>query len=67
MDINFGCFYRFEDSGRVFKCVGMCSPFDDNDGVDFVLVSEVKSNGNFGVLAYIPVEDFLMQFEQLGN
>ena len=42
MDINFGCFYRFGDSPRVFKCVGMCAPFDGNDGVDFVLVSEVK-------------------------
>ena len=67
MDINFGCFYRFEDSSRVFKCVGMCSSFDDNDGVDFVLVSEVKPNGNSGVLTYIPIEDFLEQFEQLGN
>lgn len=67
MDINFGCFYRFEDSDRVFKCVGMCSSFDDNDGVDFVLVSEVKSNGNSGVLTYIPIEDFLERFEQLGN
>ena len=68
MDINFGCFYRFEDSPRVFKCVGMCSSFDnDNDGVDFVLVSEVKSNGNSGVLTYIPIEDFLWRFEQLGN
>ena len=67
MDINFGCFYRFEDSHRVFKCVGMCSPFDNNDGVDFVLVSEVKSNGNSGVLTYIPIEDFLERFEQLGN
>ena len=67
MDINFGCFYRFEDSSRVFKCVGMCSPFDDNDGVDFVLVSDVKSNGNSGVLTYIPIEDFLERFEQLGN
>lgn len=67
MDINFGCFYRLEDSPRVFKCVGMCSPFDDNDGVDFVLVSEVKPNGNSGILTYIPIEDFLEQFEQLGN
>ena len=67
MDINFGCFYRFEDSPRVFKCVGMCSSFDDNDGVDFVLVSEVKPNGNSGVLTYIPIEDFLERFEQLGN
>lgn len=67
MDINFGCFYRFEDSLRVFKCVGMCSSFDDNDGEDFVLVSEVKSNGNSGILTYIPIEDFLEQFEQLGN
>lgn len=67
MDINFGCFYRFEDSARVFKCVGMCSSFDDNDGVDFVLISEVKPNGDSGVLTYLPVEDFLMQFEQLGN
>ena len=67
MDINFDCFYRFEDSPRVFKCVGMCSSFDDNDGVDFVLVSEVKSNGNSGVLTYIPIEDFLWRFEQLGN
>ena len=67
MDINFGCFYRFEGSPRVFKCVGMCSSFDDNDGVDFVLVSEVKSNGNSGVLTYIPIEDFLELFEQLGN
>ena len=67
MDINFGCFYRFEDSGRVFKCVGMCVPFNADDGLDFVLVSEVKPNGNSGILTYIPIEDFLMQFEQLGN
>lgn len=65
MDINFGCFYRFEGSSRVFKCVGMCVPFDD--GLDFVLVSEVEPNGNSGILTYVPVEDFLEQFEQLGN
>ena len=68
MDINFGCFYRFEDSPRVFKCVGMCVPFNAaDDGPDFVLVSEVKPNGNSGILTYIPIEDFLEQFEQLGN
>ena len=67
MDINFGCFYRFEDSTLVFKCVCMCSSFNDNDGVDFILVSEVKPNGNSGILTYIPIEDFLEQFEQLGN
>ena len=39
----------------------------DGDGVDFVLVSEVKPNGNSGVLTYIPIEDFLERFEQLGN
>ena len=67
MDINFGCFYRFEDSPRVFKCVGMCAPFDLIDGEDFVLVSEVRPNGDSGILTYLPVEDFLEQFEQLGN
>ena len=68
MDINFGCFYRLEDSpSRVFKCVGMCVPFNADDGLDFVLVSEVKPNGNSGILTYIPIEDFLEQFEQLGN
>lgn len=68
MDINFGCFYRLEDSpSRVFKCVGMCTPFDAIDGEDFVLISEVKPNGNSGLLTYLPVEDFLEQFEQLGN
>ena len=68
MDINFGCFYRLEDSpSRVFKCVGMCVPFNADDGLDVILVSEVKPNGNSGILTYIPVEDFLMQFEQLGN
>lgn len=67
MDINFGCFYRFGDSPRVFKCVGMCAPFDFVGGKDFVLVSEVKPNGNSGILTYIPIEDFLEQFEQLGN
>ena len=68
MDINFGCFYRLEDSpSRVFKCVGMCVPFNADDGLDFVLVSEVKPNGNSGILTYIPIEDFLERFEQLGN
>ena len=67
MDINFGCFYRLEDSpSRVFKCVGMFSPYGATDGEDLVLVSEVKPNGD-SVLTYIPIEDFLEQFEQLGN
>lgn len=68
MDIDFGCFYRLEDSpSRVFKCVGMCAPPDNYDGEDLVLISEVKPNGDSGILTYIPIEDFLEQFEQLGN
>lgn len=67
MDINFGCFYRFGDSPRVFKCVGMCTPFGSIDGEDFILISEVRPNGDSGLLTYLPVEDFLEQFEQLGN
>lgn len=67
--LNFGEFYNELDeeglpSGRVYKCIGIAADYYQT-GEEVVLMARIGDGGYSNGLLYIPVGDFMVDFEEI--
>ena len=69
--LNFGNFYNELDesgnsTGRVYKCIGIAADYYQT-GEEVVLMACIGNGGYSNGLLYIPVGDFMVDFEEIGK
>lgn len=69
--LNFGEFYNELDesgnsTGRVYKCIGIAVDYYQT-GEEVVLMACIGNGGYSNGLLYIPVGDFMADFEEIGK
>ena len=69
--LNFGEFYNELDesgnsTGRVYKCIGIAADYYQT-GEEVVLMACIGNGGYSNGLLYIPVGDFMVDFEEIGK
>lgn len=67
--LNFGEFYNELDessnsTGRVYKCIGIAADYYQT-GEEVVLMARIGDGGYSNGLLYIPVGDFMVDFEEI--
>ena len=67
--LNFGEFYNELDesgnsTGRVYKCIGIAADYYQT-GEEIVLMACIGNGGYSNGLLYIPVGDFMVDFEEI--
>ena len=67
--LNFGEFYNELDenglpTGHVYKCIGIAADYYQT-GEEVVLMARIGDGGYSNGLLYIPVGDFMVDFEQI--
>lgn len=67
--LNFGEFYNELDesgnsTGRVYKCIGIAADYYQT-GEEVVLMACIGNGGYSNGLLYIPVGDFMVDFEEI--
>lgn len=67
--LNFGEFYNELDEsgssiGRVYKCIGIAADYYQT-GEEVVLMARIGDGGYSNGLLYIPVGDFMVDFEEI--
>ena len=67
--LNFGEFYNELDenglsTGRVYKCIGIATDYYQT-GEEVVLMARIGDGGYSNGLLYIPVGDFMVDFEEI--
>ena len=67
--LNFGNFYNELDesgnsTGRVYKCIGIAADYYQT-GEEVVLMACIGNGGYSNGLLYIPVGDFMVDFEEV--
>lgn len=67
--LNFGEFYNELDeeglpSGHVYKCIGIAADYYQT-GEEVVLMARIGDGGYSNGLLYIPVGDFMVDFEEI--
>lgn len=67
--LNFGEFYNKLDesgnsTGRVYKCIGIAADYYQT-GEEVVLMARIGDGGYSNGLLYIPVGDFMVDFEEI--
>lgn len=67
--LNFGEFYNELDeeglpSGRVYKCIGIAADYYQT-GEEVVFMAHIGDGGYSNGLLYIPVGDFMVDFEEI--
>ena len=69
--LNFGNFYNELDesgnsTGRVYKCIGIAADYY-HTGEEVVLMARIGDGGYSNGLLYIPVGNFMADFEEIGK
>ena len=69
--LNFGEFYNELDesgnsTGRVYKCIGIAADYYQT-GEEVVLMARIGDGGYSNSLLYIPVGNFMVDFEEIGK
>ena len=69
--LNFGNFYNELDesgnsTGRVYKCIGIAADYYQT-GEEVVLMACIGNGGYSNGLLYIPVGNFMVDFEEIGK
>lgn len=69
--LNFGEFYNELDesgnsTGRVYKCIGIAADYYQT-GEEVVLMACIGNGGYSNGLLYIPVGNFMVDFEEIGK
>ena len=69
--LNFGEFYNELDesgnsTGRVYKCIGIAADYYKT-GEEVVLMARIGDGGYSNGLLYIPVGNFMADFEEIGK
>ena len=67
--VNFGEFYNElnesgNSTGRVYKCIGIAADYYQT-GEEVVLMTCIGNGGYSNGLLYIPVGDFMVDFEEI--
>ena len=67
--VNFGEFYNElnengDPTGRVYKCIGIATDYYQT-GEEVVLMTCIGNGGYSNGLLYIPVGDFMVDFEEI--
>ena len=67
--LNFGEFYNELDenglpTGHVYKCIGIAEDYYQT-GEEVVLMARIGDGGYSNGLLYIPVGDFMVDFEEI--
>ena len=67
--LNFGEFYNELDesgnsTGCVYKCIGIAADYYQT-GEEVVLMARIGDGGYSNGLLYIPVDDFMVDFEEI--
>lgn len=67
--LNFGEFYNELDEdglpfGHVYKCIGIAADYYQT-GEEVVLMARIGDGGYSNGLLYIPVGDFMVDFEEI--
>ena len=67
--LNFGEFYNELDenglpTGHVYKCIGIAADYYQT-GEEVVLMAHIGDGGYSNGLLYIPVGDFMVDFEEI--
>ena len=67
--LNFGNFYNELDesgnfTGRVYKCIGIAADYYQT-GEEVVLMARIGDGGYSNGLLYIPVGNFMADFEEI--